>query len=108
MAHVQDAQDARPSAPQGGRRRDRDARLVRRDLHRSRAPARCRPPDFLTDPPPRPRAPQTKALALPTEAEMLAKDKYTTFSRTDPGYRKGLHKVPHWTRITSRENPRGF
>ncbi|KAL8284300.1 hypothetical protein RQP46_005049 [Phenoliferia psychrophenolica] len=50
----------------------------------------------------------TKALALKTEPEMVAKDKYTTFSRTDPDYRKGLHKVPHWTRITSRENPRGF
>ena len=47
-------------------------------------------------------------MALKTESEMVPKDKYTTFSRTDPGYRKGLHKVPHWTRITSRENPRGF
>lgn len=51
---------------------------------------------------------QVKALALPTEAEMTAKDKYTTFSRTDPGYRKSLHKVPHWTRLTHRTNPTGF
>ncbi|ORY41451.1 putative MRPL31-mitochondrial ribosomal protein, large subunit [Leucosporidium creatinivorum] len=49
-----------------------------------------------------------RALALPTEQEMHPKDKYTTFSRTDPGYRKSMHKVPKWTRITSRTNPLGF
>ena len=51
---------------------------------------------------------QTKVLALPTEKEMKPKDKYTTFSRKDQGYRKGIHKVPQWTKITSRTNPQGF
>ncbi|KAI5479297.1 ribosomal protein L31, mitochondrial [Pseudohyphozyma bogoriensis] len=50
----------------------------------------------------------TRALELPTEAEMRAKDKYTIFSRTDRNYRKGMHKVPKWTKLTSRENPAGF
>ncbi|KAM0755110.1 hypothetical protein T439DRAFT_297556 [Meredithblackwellia eburnea MCA 4105] len=50
----------------------------------------------------------TKALKLPLESEMSPKDKYTVFSRTERGYRKGLHKVPKWTRITQRENPVGF
>ncbi|KAK4053784.1 hypothetical protein OIV83_001440 [Microbotryomycetes sp. JL201] len=53
------------------------------------------------------RALQT-ALLLPTEHEMPPKDKYTTFSRTDRGYRKSMHKVPKWTRLTSRTNPLGF
>ncbi|GAA5868304.1 hypothetical protein JCM3774_000999 [Rhodotorula dairenensis] len=48
------------------------------------------------------------ALALPTEPEMPAKDKYTVFSRTDVGYRKGMHKTPHFTKITARTNPKGF
>jgi hypothetical protein len=30
---------------------------------------------------------------------MPAKDKYTVFSRHDRGYRKGIHKVPKWTRV---------
>ena len=34
-----------------------------------------------------------KALELLTESEMRPKDKYSTFSRTSPGYRKSLHKV---------------
>ncbi|WWC91711.1 uncharacterized protein L201_006657 [Kwoniella dendrophila CBS 6074] len=49
-----------------------------------------------------------RALALPTESEMLAKDKYTTFSKHHRGYRKSQHKVPKWTRLTLRENPKGF
>ncbi|AAW45544.1 hypothetical protein CNBH2050 [Cryptococcus deneoformans B-3501A] len=72
-----------------------------------------------------------KALALPTEAEMSPRGKlkclrlrlarcmqvvygqrreykYTTFSKRDPGYRKSQHKVPKWTRLTLRENPKGF
>lgn len=51
---------------------------------------------------------QSKALALPTESEMPPRNKYTIFSRTSTGYRKGMHKVPHWTRLTLRENPVGF
>ncbi|ODN73307.1 hypothetical protein L202_07854 [Cryptococcus amylolentus CBS 6039] len=49
-----------------------------------------------------------KALELPTEAEMPPKDKYTTFSKHDPKFRKSQHKVPKWTRLTLRENPKGF
>ncbi|KXN82508.1 54S ribosomal protein L31, mitochondrial [Leucoagaricus sp. SymC.cos] len=39
------------------------------------------------------------ALELPKEHEMPAKDKYTIFSRHEKGYRKGIHKVPKWTRV---------
>ena len=68
---------------------------------------------------------QDKALELPKEHEMPAKDKYTTFSAWDRGYRKGIHKVPKFTRVsvqllfvladshvtsqlTLRTNPKGF
>ncbi|KAN0066191.1 hypothetical protein ACQY0O_000285 [Thecaphora frezii] len=50
----------------------------------------------------------TRALALPKESEMLPKDKYTTFSKHDRGFRKSVHKVPKWTRKTLRENPVGY
>ncbi|PPQ68967.1 hypothetical protein CVT24_000356 [Panaeolus cyanescens] len=49
-----------------------------------------------------------RALELPKEHEMPARDKYTVFSRTADGYRKGIHKVPKWTRLTLRTNPKGF
>ncbi|KAI0029835.1 mitochondrial ribosomal protein L31 [Vararia minispora EC-137] len=49
-----------------------------------------------------------KALALPKEHEMHPRDKYTIFHRHSPGYRKGFHKVPKFTRITHRVNPLGF
>ncbi|KAG6335877.1 hypothetical protein ID866_3214 [Astraeus odoratus] len=49
-----------------------------------------------------------RALQLPKEHEMPAKDKYTVFSATSRGYRKGIHKVPKWTRLTLRVNPKGF
>jgi len=58
---------------------------------------------------------------------MAPKDKYTVFSRHDRGYRKGIHKMPKFTRvgsapaqthfealmfhssqITQRVNPKGF
>jgi hypothetical protein len=42
---------------------------------------------------------QTKALDLPKEHEMDPKDKYTVFSPHHRGYRKGIHKVPKWTRV---------
>jgi len=42
---------------------------------------------------------QDKAILLPKEYEMLPKDKYTVFSRTSRGYRKGIHKVPKFTRV---------
>ncbi|KAL5529066.1 hypothetical protein ACEPAG_5040 [Sanghuangporus baumii] len=49
-----------------------------------------------------------KALELPKEHEMPAQDKYTIFSAWDRGYRKGIHKVPKFTRLTLRTNPKGF
>ncbi|WVW86163.1 hypothetical protein I302_108204 [Kwoniella bestiolae CBS 10118] len=49
-----------------------------------------------------------RALALPMESEMNPRDKYTTFSKHHRGYRKSQHKVPKWTRLTLRENPKGF
>ncbi|KAF9818902.1 hypothetical protein IEO21_02440 [Rhodonia placenta] len=49
-----------------------------------------------------------KALELPKEHEMPARDKYTVFTRHARGYRKGIHKVPKWTRLTLRTNPTGF
>lgn len=42
---------------------------------------------------------QDKALELPKEHEMPPRDKYTVFSRHTKGYRKGIHKVPKWTRV---------
>lgn len=30
---------------------------------------------------------------------MDPKDKYTVFSRRSKGYRKGIHKMPKWTRV---------
>ncbi|KAJ7582922.1 mitochondrial ribosomal protein L31 [Mycena floridula] len=48
------------------------------------------------------------ALALPKEHEMPARDKYTVYSSKAQGYRKGIHKVPKWTRLTLRTNPKGF
>ncbi|GBE82482.1 mitochondrial ribosomal protein L31 [Sparassis latifolia] len=52
----------------------------------------------------------TKALELPKESEMPARDKYTVFTRHAHyrNYRKGIHKVPKFTRLTLRTNPKGF
>ncbi|ETW85509.1 hypothetical protein HETIRDRAFT_309932 [Heterobasidion irregulare TC 32-1] len=50
----------------------------------------------------------TSALELPKEHEMDPKDKYTVFTPHARGYRKGIHKVPKFTRITHRVNPKGF
>ena len=38
-------------------------------------------------------------MELPKQHEMPPKDKYTVFSRQAKGYRKGIHKVPKWTRV---------
>ncbi|KAI6039006.1 mitochondrial 54S ribosomal protein YmL31 [Pisolithus marmoratus] len=51
---------------------------------------------------------QDRALQLPKEHEMHPRDKYTIFSAASRGYRKGIHKVPKWTRLTLRVNPKGF
>ncbi|KZF21621.1 mitochondrial 54S ribosomal protein YmL31 [Xylona heveae TC161] len=45
---------------------------------------------------------------MPAEPEMLPKDKYTIFDRKEKKYRKGIHKLPKWTRLSQRLNPPGF
>lgn len=45
---------------------------------------------------------------MPTEQEMVSRDKYTMFDRKERGYRKGVHKFPKWTRVSQRLNPPGF
>jgi hypothetical protein len=45
---------------------------------------------------------------MPTEAEMLPRDKYSMFDKKVRGYRKGVHKLPKWTRVSQRLNPPGF
>ncbi|RMZ74926.1 hypothetical protein DV738_g5675, partial [Chaetothyriales sp. CBS 135597] len=45
---------------------------------------------------------------MPREEEMLPKDKYTIFDRKEKNYRKGIHKLPKWTRLSQRVNPPGF
>ncbi|QSZ29156.1 hypothetical protein DSL72_003667 [Monilinia vaccinii-corymbosi] len=45
---------------------------------------------------------------MPTEQEMLPKDKYTMFDRKEKKYRKGIHKLPKWTRLSQRLNPPGY
>ncbi|KAI0969404.1 mitochondrial ribosomal protein L31-domain-containing protein [Xylaria arbuscula] len=45
---------------------------------------------------------------MPTESEMLPKDKYTMFDRKEKRYRKGIHKLPKWTRVSQRLNPPGY
>ncbi|ORY91265.1 mitochondrial ribosomal protein L31-domain-containing protein [Syncephalastrum racemosum] len=49
-----------------------------------------------------------QAKALPKEAEMHPRDKYTVFSGTSRGLRKSLHKVPKFTKKTQRTSPEGF
>ncbi|KAF2085454.1 mitochondrial ribosomal protein L31 [Saccharata proteae CBS 121410] len=45
---------------------------------------------------------------MPAEQEMRPKDKYTVFARYEKKYRKGIHKLPKWTRVSQRLNPPGF
>ncbi|TKX27166.1 hypothetical protein C1H76_0460 [Elsinoe australis] len=45
---------------------------------------------------------------MPREEEMVPRDKYTLFARYERGYRKGVHKLPKWTRVSQRLNPPGF
>ncbi|KAK2740932.1 hypothetical protein FQN57_005936 [Myotisia sp. PD_48] len=45
---------------------------------------------------------------MPREEEMLPKDKYTIFDKKEKKYRKGIHKLPKWTRVSQRVNPAGF
>ncbi|RIA93540.1 mitochondrial ribosomal protein L31-domain-containing protein [Glomus cerebriforme] len=48
------------------------------------------------------------ARSLPKESEMTPRDKYTVFSKKHKGYRKSLHKVPKFTKVTIRTTPSGF
>ncbi|CAK7215674.1 hypothetical protein SCUCBS95973_002557 [Sporothrix curviconia] len=45
---------------------------------------------------------------MPQEEEMLARDKYTIFDRKVKRYRKSIHKLPKWTRVSQRINPPGY
>nr|QKG86314.1 ribosomal protein L31 [Aspergillus sp. FM242] len=45
---------------------------------------------------------------MPREEEMLPKDKYTIFDKKEKKYRKGIHELPKWTRVSQRVNPPGF
>lgn len=45
---------------------------------------------------------------MPTEQEMLPRDKYSIFDKKVRGYRKSVHKLPKWTRVSQRLNPPGF
>ncbi|KAJ1337679.1 50S ribosomal protein L31 [Microdochium nivale] len=54
------------------------------------------------------KALETWKAEMPTEAEMLPRDKYTMFDRKEKRYRKGIHKLPKWTRVSQRVNPPGY
>ncbi|KAJ5665844.1 uncharacterized protein N7477_008292 [Penicillium maclennaniae] len=45
---------------------------------------------------------------MPREEEMLPKDKYTLFDKKEKTYRKSIHKLPKWTRVSQRVNPPWF
>lgn len=45
---------------------------------------------------------------FPKEHQLSPTDKYTTFDKKVKGYRKSLHKVPKWTKLSFREFPKYF
>lgn len=45
---------------------------------------------------------------FPKENEMKPVDKYTTFNKNAKNYRKAVHHVPKWTKLSFRENPKYF
>ncbi|KFX97324.1 hypothetical protein O988_01271 [Pseudogymnoascus sp. VKM F-3808] len=45
---------------------------------------------------------------MPIEQEMVPRDKYTIFDRKEKKYRKAIHKLPKWTRVSQRVNPPGY
>ncbi|CDK24673.1 unnamed protein product [Kuraishia capsulata CBS 1993] len=45
---------------------------------------------------------------FPKESEMKPRDKYTVFNKSSQKYRKGVHLVPKWTKLSLRENPKYF
>ncbi|KAH8925727.1 hypothetical protein BT69DRAFT_1085699 [Atractiella rhizophila] len=50
----------------------------------------------------------SKALLLPTEAQMLPKDKYTCFDKRGRNYRRGIHKLAKFSKVLQRVNPPGY
>ncbi|CCF57940.1 hypothetical protein KAFR_0D02920 [Kazachstania africana CBS 2517] len=50
----------------------------------------------------------SKPSFFPQEKQMSSKDKYTVFDKKAKGYRKGIHKVPKWTKVSARKNPQFF
>lgn len=123
MEIVRDAQGECACPPQEGGRGHRDRPCKWRSVQSlgvySTTPTWFGGPDTLNPT-------QDRAMLLPKEHEMAPKDKYTVFSSTSRGYRKGIHKVPKWTRVcppftlverfphdlllklTLRVNPKGF
>lgn len=49
-----------------------------------------------------------KSSFFPKESQMSSKDKYTVFDKKAKDYRKGVHKVPKWTKLSLRRNPKFF
>lgn len=45
---------------------------------------------------------------FPKEKDMDPKDKYTVFDKHSKGYRKAVHFVPKWTKVSLRKNPKNF
>lgn len=45
---------------------------------------------------------------LPKEHEMTPRNKYTTFDKKEKDYRKSVHRVPKWTKLSFRENPKYY
>ena len=45
---------------------------------------------------------------FPKEHELSSRDKYTTFDKKAKDYRKSLHRVPKWTKLSFRENPKYY
>ncbi|CAI1536199.1 hypothetical protein SEUBUCD646_0K00900 [Saccharomyces eubayanus] len=49
-----------------------------------------------------------KPSVFPKESQMSSKDKYWAFDKKATGYRKGIHKVPKWTKLSIRKTPKFF
>ncbi|SCU78480.1 LAME_0A04632g1_1 [Lachancea meyersii CBS 8951] len=45
---------------------------------------------------------------FPPEKQMSYRDKYTYFNKQAKQYRKGMHMLPKWTKVSQRRNPRFF
>lgn len=89
---VRDAQGECACPPQKGRRGHRSRPCKRRSVQSPGEHGRSGGTHTLNPT-------QDRAMLLPKEHEMVPKDKYTVFSSTAHGYRKGIHKVPKWTRV---------